>query len=345
VPAPEVFVFEANDSEDDAAKELTRLVVEKGFSAPLPVASIHGGRLASQLNGLDVVQPGDGADQAWAAATGSRALRSGADVVVAIGGGRCLDVGKLAASRAGLPLISVPTQLSHDGICSPVAVVPGSDGRAQSIGAVEPRAVFLSIPTIASAPVASVAAGLGDMIANPLALRDWALAAERGLEEVDERAWTLSVESFRMIEPFLDIDPETSSKDPRFLRVLADALILSGLAMIHSGTSRPASGGEHEISHAMDQLHGGLAHHGAQVAFGSIISVALYGEDTTAFRARLRTLRLPDHPRTLGLDTEGVVRILMEAPNTRPGRFTILEHADLDETKARKLIETVWGDD
>jgi glycerol-1-phosphate dehydrogenase [NAD(P)+] len=113
---------------------------------------------------------------------GSRAKRSGSDAVVAVGGGRCLDVGKLAAARAGVPLIAVPTQLSHDGICSPVAVVPDHQGRPESVGAVAPHLVFVSMPTLTTAPTDSIAAGLGDLLANPLALRDWALAAEHGLE-------------------------------------------------------------------------------------------------------------------------------------------------------------------
>ncbi len=133
-------------------------------------------------------------------------------------------------------------------------------------------------------------------------------------------------------------------QDPVFLRTLADALILSGIAMIRSGTSRPASGAEHEISHAIDHLHGGLAHHGAQVAFGCVVSVALYEEDTKAFRSRLGRLGLPDHPAALGLDKEQLVEVLLEAPNTRPGRFTILERTDMDATAARRLIESVWGD-
>jgi glycerol-1-phosphate dehydrogenase [NAD(P)+] len=276
---------------------------------------------------------------------GARAHRSGADAIIAIGGGRCLDVGKLAAARAGLALIAVPTQLSHDGICSPVAVVPNSEGRAESVGAIHPHGVFMSLPTIATAPLDSVAAGIGDLLANPLALKDWALAAERGLEDIDQPGWDLSVESFRAIEPHLDTAPEESVKDPAFVRTLADALVLSGLAMIRAGTSRPASGAEHEISHAADRLFGGVALHGAQVAFGSIFSVALYGEDTDAFRARLTRLGLPEHPRTLGLIEDDVVRLLLTAPDTRPGRFTILEDADLDEAAAKALIERIWGHD
>src|SRR5918995_837744 len=110
---------------------------------------------------------------------------------------------------------------------------------ARRIGAIAPRMVFLSVPTLLGAPPDTIAAGLGDLLANPLALRDWALAAERGLESVDQRAWDMSIESFELVESHLDVDPQVSLRDPGFVRRLADALILSGMAMIVSGTSRP----------------------------------------------------------------------------------------------------------
>ena len=340
---PQLFAYDSTDREDDSAAELVRRVAELGIEAPFVVASVHGKALAQAFgNAKPHETPSAGADQRAAAELGSRAHRSGADAIVAIGGGRCLDVAKLAAARAGLTLVSVPTQLSHDGICSPVAVVPNEEGTAESLGAIAPRAVFISMPTLAAAPPASAGAGLGDLLANPLALRDWALAAERGLEEIDQEAWDLSVQSSRLVEGDLDSDPAVAAKDPQFLRRLADALVLSGMAMIRSGTSRPASGGEHEVSHAIDELFGGRALHGAQVAFGCIVSLALYGEDTDAFRGRLDRLGLPSHPRALGLSEDDTVRVLASAPDTRPGRFTILEHADLDDDGLRRLVRKVW---
>lgn len=343
---PEIHVFDEPAEESDAGRQLSRTLATLGIENPFVVASVHGKALAAELDAGDdfVVVPIAGADQAWAVETGARAQRIGADAVVAIGGGRCLDVGKLAAGRAGVTVVSVPTQLSHDGICSPVAVVPDESGRAESIPARAPRAVFLSLPTLVSAPVASVAAGLGDLLANPLALRDWALAVERGIDEADHGAWDMSKESFELVEPFLDADPATSITDPGFLRTLADALVLSGMAMIRAGTSRPASGGEHEISHAIDELYGGRALHGAQVAFGCIVSVHLYGEDHAAFRARLRRLGLPQRPADLGLTIEDTVRMLLHAPETRPGRYTIVEAAGLDEAKARRVIGEIWDE-
>jgi glycerol-1-phosphate dehydrogenase [NAD(P)+] len=343
VEFPQVVVFDADDSEEVAAQELANQMSALGVEAPFVVASLHGKRLASYLNGPHDTPP-FGANQEWAAELGSRAHRSGADVLVAVGGGRCLDVAKLAAARAGLGIISVPTQLSHDGICSPVAVVPNSEGRAESVGAISPRAVFLSLPTLIEAPDSSARAGMGDLLANPLALRDWALAIERGIDDANERAWDLSVESFELVEPYLDADPKSWIRDPSFHKRLGDALILSGLAMICAGTSRPASGGEHEISHALDEGFGGRAMHGAQVAFGCIVSVALYGEDTAAFRRRLSNLGLPQHPHDLGLSADDLTALLLAAPNTRPGRYTVLEAADLDDASARALVKRIWDD-
>jgi hypothetical protein len=39
-----------------------------------------------------------------------------------------------------------------------------------------------------------------------------------------------------------------------------------------------------------------------------------------------------------------VVKVLLEAPETRPGRYTIIEDAALDETKARSLVRLIWGE-
>ncbi|MGI8407573.1 MAG: iron-containing alcohol dehydrogenase, partial [Actinomycetota bacterium] len=160
---PEVFVFDGS-SEAEAALDLAERFSLSGMADPIVVASVHGTDLASAIEGVTPLQsPPPGADQAWASRLGSVAIEKGAGAIVAVGGGRCLDLGKLAAARAGLSVFAVPTQLSHDGICSPVAVAPDDDGRAQSVGAISPRVVYLSIPTLLGAPATSVIAGVGDL--------------------------------------------------------------------------------------------------------------------------------------------------------------------------------------
>lgn len=340
---PHVTVFDSG-SERDAAKALAGLIPDLGNERPLIIASEHGHALAAEIANGYAADPPPEATKKWASELGIRARRLGFDIVVAAGGGRTLDLAKLTAARAGLTLVAAPTQLSHDGICSPVAVVRVDGGRTESLGAIAPKAVFLSIPTLASAPVESVRAGLGDLLANPLALKDWALAAEHGLSRINDRAWDLSVRSFKLVEYNLDVDPRLAATDPELLRRLAHALVMSGMAMIVAGTSRPASGAEHEISHAIDEMYGGRALHGCQVAFGCIVSAALHGDDTEALRGRLERLGLPSRPTDLGLSFDELVEVILRAPDTRPGRFTILENAALDDAAARALVERIWKD-
>ncbi|MDQ4144795.1 MAG: iron-containing alcohol dehydrogenase [Actinomycetota bacterium] len=318
-------------------------LLRRGYERPFVIGSERAQALVSSLSDIAGWElPAKDATQGWAASLGPVIQRSGGDVIVAIGGGRCLDIAKLAAAGSGLPLIAVPTQLSHDGICSPVAVIPKDGGIPESVEAVAPFAAFFSLPILANQPLSSIRAGLGDLISNPLALRDWELAASRGLEDIDEGAWHLSVESFHLIERLLASDLEEEVRDPRMMGLLAHALANSGLAMISAGSSRPASGAEHKISHAIDHLFGPRALHGAQVAFGSLISVAMYALDVEEFRVQLAHLGLPHHPKHLGLSERDLVTILLAAPEMRPGRFTILEQHALDERSATKLIRSIW---
>jgi glycerol-1-phosphate dehydrogenase [NAD(P)+] len=338
--SPQVFTFTEGD-EAAAAAQLAQDLGSLGITSPLLLVGAHGHAVAAGVTGAVDSRPvSEVANQDWSSALGSAARRAGADAIVAIGGGRTLDIGKLAAARAGTAVVSVPTQLSHDGICSPIAVVPDHAGRPESVGAIAPAALFLSMPTLLEAPEASLRAGLGDLLANPYALRDWKLAAERGLEDIDEGSWDLSVHAYEVVRQI--IENADLGRRLEILPQLADGLVLSGMAMIRAHSSRPASGAEHEISHAIDELHGGRALHGEQVAFGCIISAALYGDDVAELRGRLKAIGLPSAPGDLGLDEDELVKVILHAPDTRPGRFTILEHSDLDEERARSLLKDVF---
>ncbi|MDQ4132072.1 MAG: iron-containing alcohol dehydrogenase [Actinomycetota bacterium] len=341
---PRITMSTSGDDEDEAAEELAEWLWSNGSERPFLVASIHGRKLLRRIRGaVGTAVPGRHATQEWARSC--RPAARDADAVVAIGGGRCLDAAKLVAAGVGVPFIAVPTQLSHDGVCSPVSVLPLVAGSlAESLEAVAPQLAFFSRPTLVRSPIASLRAGIGDLIAKPLALRDWQLASDAGLERIDDAAWELSAASFRLIEPLLEQPLGTRSVEPEVVGALAGALVSSGLAMMRVGTSRPASGAEHKISHAIDELFGARAYHGAQVGFACLVSAALHGLDVGGLRRSLMNLELPHHPRQLGLSNDDMTSVLLRAPSTRPGRFTILESAALDEPMAARLVRSLWPD-
>jgi glycerol-1-phosphate dehydrogenase [NAD(P)+] len=263
-------------------------------------------------------------------------LRTGSyDAVVGIGGGRTLDVAKYAASLTGLPMVAVATNLAHDGIASPVASLE-HDGRKGSYGVHVPIAVVVDLDYVRRCPREQLRSGLGDALSNLNALADWELAAHERGEPMDGLAAALARAG---AESLLHRTDDLGSD--AFLTALAEALVLSGLAMAAAGSSRPCSGSCHEISHALDALYPGKATHGEQVAVGALFSSFLRrSEILEALDAVLRRHGVARLPHDLGLADEEFGAAVALAPSTRPDRYTILEHLDLDEDGIRDHVRS-----
>jgi glycerol-1-phosphate dehydrogenase [NAD(P)+] len=126
-----------------------------------------------------------------------------------------------------------------------------------------------------------------------------------------------------------------------FLTALAEGLVLSGMAMTAAGDSRPSSGADHEIMHAIDQLFPGTANHGELAGVGALFSAYLRQNEQLAGQidSCLRRHALPRVPADLGLTAEQFAEAVVLAPSTRPDRYTILEHLDLDPSAVRAKID------
>ncbi|MDQ0939416.1 iron-containing alcohol dehydrogenase family protein [Streptomyces sp. V1I1] len=254
------------------------------------------------------------------------------DAVVGLGGGKIIDVTKYAAARVGLPMVAVATNLSHDGICSPVATLDNDNGRG-SYGVPTPIAMVIDLDVIREAPVRFVRSGIGEAISNISAIADWELSHRVNGEPVDGLAAAMGRTAGEAV-----LRHPGGVGDDEFLTVLAEALVLSGIAMSISGDTRPSSGACHEISHAFDLLHPKrAASHGEQVGIGAAFAMHLRGarDQSGLFAEVLRRHGLPVLPEEIGFSVDEFVRAVEYAPQTRPGRFTILEHLDLSTDQIR----------
>ncbi|WP_405824457.1 iron-containing alcohol dehydrogenase family protein [Streptomyces sp. NBC_01390] len=255
------------------------------------------------------------------------AIKSGHyDAVVGLGGGRIIDCAKFAAARVGLPLVAVATNLAHDGLCSPVATLDNDAGRG-SYGVPNPIAVVIDLDVIREAPARFVRSGIGDAMSNISAVADWELACRVNGEKIDGLAAAMARQAGEAV-----LRHPGGVGDNAFLQVLAEALVLTGIAMSVSGDSRPSSGACHEINHAFDLLYPKrAASHGEQCGLGAAFAMYLRGaHEEAAYMAEvLRRHGLPVLPEEIGFTTDEFVRVVEYAPQTRPGRYTILEHLDL----------------
>jgi glycerol-1-phosphate dehydrogenase [NAD(P)+] len=199
-------------------------------------------------------------------------LQGRCDAIVGFGGGQALDAAKYVAFLSSKPYYAVPTSLSNDGFASPgVSLVLG--GNKQSLRSAMPFAVVVDTDVCRMAPERLWLSGVGDLLAKTTAIFDWKLAFHAKGTPVNDFAALLSDAT---VHQFM-ADP---SRTLEGTRLLATALMLNGIAMEICGSSRPASGSEHLISHALDMVSDRPRLHGLQVGMATYIVSRLQGQST-----------------------------------------------------------------
>ncbi len=268
-----------------------RVVVFTGDERSLP----YGERVAQAVGGTLIT--GDNAPE-----DGDYSLALG------VGGGSVIDRAKLWAYGRGVPFVSVPTLASSDGIASPVSVL---DGRSRFLTL--PHGVIVDLGIIAEAPKWSVLAGIGDLVSNLSASLDWDRFRDRSQEPYSPEASSMArLGALSLLS--------TRATDP--LEALVWGLILSGLAMNLAGSSRPASGPEHKVSHALDSIGYGEKH-GIQVGVFTPLFLKLNGYPMwEEVRGYLVGVGLPE---CITLTEKEAVEVFSRASETRPNRYTVLE--------------------
>lgn len=260
-----------------------------------------------------------------------------AKFILAIGGGSKIDISKPVAKDLGIPFVSIPTSISHDGICSDRASFKSNEGTPMTIRALPPAALIADTKVLVKAPYRYLAAGCADVISNLTALKDWDLARKIRDEEFSTSAYMLArfaaetlVQDSDVIKPKLEDSVWTALKP----------IIASGVSMCIAGTSRPTSGSEHMFSHALDLLHPGKALHGEQCGIGCIMMMSLHGGNWKQIRDALKNIGAPTTAAELGLGEEEVVDALVAANKVRKERFTILGENGLTRNTALNLART-----
>jgi glycerol-1-phosphate dehydrogenase [NAD(P)+] len=251
------------------------LLVSEG----LPSAIVDAFHASLTLAGIRLLRTVSLVEASYEVATGLvPSLPAPCHAIVGLGGGRALDVAKYVAHLAKLPYLAIPTSLSNDGFASPTASLTVG-GRRRSFGCALPRGVVVDTEVCHGAPKSLWFSGIGDVAAKVTAVADWKLAFHANGEPVDDLAALLSDATVFQLaaRPVRDLEGE---------RLLATALLLDGVAMEMAGSSRPASGSEHLISHALDSISERPRLHGLQVGMAAYLVGALQRES----RPRLEQL-------------------------------------------------------
>lgn len=257
------------------------------------------------------------------------ALSARAEAVIGLGGGKALDTAKYVAFLARLPYVSVPTSLSNDGFCSPQSSLTLA-GKRRSLPSRMPFGVVIDTDVTRQAPDPLWWSGVGDLVAKITAVKDWKLAFHARGTAVDDFAALLSdatVFQF-MARPLRDTEGE---------RLLGTALMLNGIAMEICGSSRPASGSEHLISHALDALSHRPRLHGLQVGVATYLVSRLQRQGTDRIAALFEATRFWDAFRDQPWSRTEWIEALRLAPTLKQEFHTVLSERDCADEAADYL--------
>ena len=201
-------------------------------------------------------------------------VASSGAVPVAVGSGTIIDLAKRASGELGVRYMVVGTAASMDGYTAANASIT-KDGMKQTLDCPGPLGCIVDSEIAAMAPRDMTASGYADLIAKIPAGADWMIADLIGSEAIHPLAWRLVQGALR---DTLANPAGCAAGDEREVRKLCEGLVMSGFAMQAMGSSRPASGTEHQISHYWDMedlcVDGRPVSHGFKVGIGTLASTA-----------------------------------------------------------------------
>ncbi len=256
--------------------------------------------------------------------------------IVAVGGGKVIDVAKVLAKELRVEFISVPTCASHDGISSSFASI-FKNGMPVSIRAKSPYAIIADLNVLKNAPYKLTASGCGDLLAKFSAIADWKLARRIKNENFSEYASNLAIMAAKTVVKYRK---KIKSLETIGIKKLIKALVASGISISIANSSRPASGAEHKVAHALDIIKpDNDILHGEKVSVATIFFLYLHNKDWRMIKEIMEELKCPTNIYDLGIEKNDFVNAVLKARRIKPERYTILEHKNLDRHEIEKICK------
>ncbi len=274
--------------------------------APAPVIISDGGpyrtqagpvvdRLAKELGDCPVIQLGTGMVRADEETVERAAAEVGSErLLISVGAGTLTDIAKVAAQRTGSRHVAVQTACSINGFIADRSVLVIA-GAKRTVVSRWPDMLIADADIITAAPPRMNLAGVGDLSTVPNAVAEWQLASRLGHGPAYDAA---VVEQVIAAMPALpSLAQATRDAQPEGLADLARLLAGSGLSMGIVGSTAPASGSEHAVSHllemALAQRQSPGAPHGMQVTVATRLALRVWQLVDGAIRSGAQ-VRVPD---------------------------------------------------
>jgi len=213
-------------------------------------------------------------------------LPSVAKVLLVLGAGQTVTIGKLVAHKSGLPLVILPTQLDSDHLLEPT-VETMKEGILTTFYTGAAERLVVDWEVIKAAPPAQRAGLLADLLAIITGLLDWRHAAKLNRTAPDQKfaPWAAGLAA-NLASQTVKIAEGVGAGDVEALTNLLELASLSVQLANQLGHARQQEGMEHYLAFNL-QKHGVKASHAELLAPGILLTSALHGQDPSALRDAL----------------------------------------------------------
>lgn len=167
------------------------------------------------------------------------------DLIIGVGSGVIQDLCKYVSFKRSLPYYIAASAPSMDGYASAGAAMIMKNMKV-TYDAHVPQVIIADTNILKDAPMEMIQSGYGDIIGKFSCLNDWKLAAEVNGEYFCQYVYDLTMQ---MVDAVKNDGELLQKRDEGAIKRLTEALLGVGIAMAYAGSSRPASGSEHHLSH------------------------------------------------------------------------------------------------
>lgn len=205
-------------------------------------------------------------------------IDKGIGAVLAVGTGSIHDPARMACANKNIPLCLFATAPSMDGFASYSAPIVDSCFKI-TYPAKCPEVIIGDTKILAKAPAELKSAGFGDMISKYIAIIDWKVSALLTNESYCDRVCALTRFA---VDNLMKMADKVTLEDEETAGAIFESLLLTGIAMSFTKTSRPGSGTEHIQAHYWEckELLDNIVpnYHGIDVGVSTLMILKYYKE-------------------------------------------------------------------
>ena len=203
-------------------------------------------------------------------------LRPDTEFLVSVGSGSITDTTRVNAKIAGLPMVCVGTAASMDGYTSVVCPLLLRGVKIHRPGDC-PEIILCDIDILKTAPMEMVCSGVGDVLGKYIAKADWIIGNIINDEDYCPVCGQIVTDA---VIKLVDNVDEIRSRSDKGMKILIEALLLSGMTIMIIGHTRAVASVEHNVAHyweMMQLIHGNEPpKHGASVGVSTLLVWPLF---------------------------------------------------------------------